>query len=300
MSIVVVGSIALDTIKAPKGLKENILGGSATYFSLAAHLFTPVKVVAVVGEDFPKNHIKLLKDKGIDLAGLEIKTGGKTFRWEGEYGQDLNNPVTKATYLNVFADFSPYLSEEYKQSKYLFLANIDPQVQARVLDQVHTPHIIASDTMNYWINNKPKELINLIKRINIFFINEAEAKQLSKEDNILKAADKILKFGPKLVVIKRGAYGVILKSKDFVFSSPAFLLEDFSDPTGAGDSFAGGFLGYLSSLKKTDKQALRMAALYGCVVASFTVEDFGINRLAKIKKEDLIKRFNNFKKMIQF
>ncbi|MDP8234103.1 MAG: PfkB family carbohydrate kinase [Candidatus Saelkia tenebricola] len=299
MSILVIGSIALDTVKTPFGKASNILGGSAVYFSTSAINFTSVNLVAVAGEDFPKKHIRFLKSKGIDLKGLTIEKG-KTFHWEGEYDWDFSNPKTLTTDLNVFAKFAPKIPQNYKDSKYVFLANIDPEIQSKVLDQVKKPKLVACDTMNYWIEHKPKILLKLLKRINIFIINEAESKELTSETNLLKAGKKILKLGPQIVVIKKGEHGVLLFTKNHIFSTPAYLLESVFDPTGAGDTFAGGFMGYLASSKKIDQKTLRKAVVYGSIMATFAVEDFSLRRLGTISKSDIKKRLSEFKKLTSF
>ncbi|MDD5072960.1 MAG: PfkB family carbohydrate kinase, partial [Candidatus Omnitrophica bacterium] len=242
MSLLVVGSIALDSIKTPFGKVDEALGGSAVYFSCAATFFNSARLVGVVGADFPKKYIQLLEKRGVDVTGLKID-GGKTFRWKGEYGFDLNTAHTIYTYLNVFADFKPEIPAEYRDSDNVFLANIDPSLQLDVLKQVDDPRLIACDTMNYWIENKPKELKKLLKHVHIFFANDKEAREFSGELNLLKAARYIFSCGPKIAIIKKGEHGVLCISKDFIFSYPAYILEDPFDPTGAGDTFAGGFMG---------------------------------------------------------
>lgn len=299
MSILVVGSVALDTVKTPFGRHESILGGSATYFSTSASFFSPVNLVAVVGKDFPQKHINFLKSKKIDLTGLLVKAG-ETFRWEGEYGWDFGDPRTIATHLNLLADFDPVIPSIYKDSKYVFLANINPAIQMKVLKQMRKPRVVACDTMNYWIEHKRRSLIKLLKKIDIFFLNESEAKELSSEGNLLKAAKAILKLGPKRIVIKKGEHGSLLFSRNSVFSAPAYLLESICDPTGAGDTFAGGFMGYLASCKKVNEENLRSALVYGGVMATFAVEDFSLKRLGAIKKSDIIKRVKKFKDLTKF
>lgn len=296
MSILVVGSVALDTIETPSGFRKDLLGGSATYFSISASFFSPVNLVAVVGRDFSLKYIDLFKKRKIDINGLEIKDG-ETFRWEAKYNTDLNNVKTISTKLNVFSDFKPNIPDNYILSDYVFLANIDPQLQEFVLEKIKKPKLIASDTMSHWIIEKKKALIKLLKKIDIFFLNETEARLLSEENNLYKAAKSILKFGPKNVIIKKGENGALLFSTNSIFSVPAFLLENVIDPTGAGDTFAGGVIGYLSSSKDKD---LKKAILYGTVLASFAVEDFSINRLINIKFSDIQKRLNAFKKIINY
>ncbi|MDP8252922.1 MAG: PfkB family carbohydrate kinase [Candidatus Kaelpia aquatica] len=299
MSILVIGSVALDTIKTPFAKVDKILGGSAIYFSVSAINFTAVNIVAVVGEDFPKKHIEFLKNKSIDTQGLSIESG-KTFHWEGEYGWDFSNPKTIVTDLNVFANFNPKIPRSYQNSKYLFLANIDPEIQLRALSQVKNPKLIACDTMNYWIENKKRALLKLLKRVDIFFINESESKELTNQKNLVKAAKEILSFGPKVVVIKKGEHGVLLFTKSHAFTAPAYLMESVFDPTGAGDTFAGGFIGYLAKTKRIDQTSLRRAAIYGTIMATFAVEDISLSKLGKISAIDIDKRIKGFKKLTDF
>lgn len=295
MSVLIVGSVALDTIQTPLGKCRDVLGGSATYSSISANFFAPVNLVAVVGEDFPKKHRDFLKNKGIDLKGLEVKPG-KTFCWEGEYGWDFNDPKTIATHLNVFSVFDPKLPEAYKNCKFVFLANIDPQIQEKVLAQINNPELVVCDTMNYWIENKRAALLTLLKKVDVFLLNESEARQLSGEVNIVKAAGKILEFGPRRVIIKKGEHGAVLFSKKSIFCVPAYLLESVFDPTGAGDTFAGGFIGYLAKGKKINEMNLRKAIVYGNVMATFAVADFGLNCLGGIRQKDIALRISAFKK----
>ena len=299
MSILVVGSTALDTIKTPFGKAERILGGSAIYFSLSAINFAPVSIVAVVGEDFPKKHIQFLQDKGIDTQGLNIESG-KTFHWEGEYSWDFSNPKTIKTDLNVFADFDPKIPKDYQNSNYIFLANIDPTIQMKVLNQIKKPKLIACDTMNYWIENKRTELLKLFKRIDILIINETESRELTNQNNLIKAAKDLLKLGPKIIVIKKGEHGVLVFTENSIFTTPAYLMESISDPTGAGDTFAGGFIGYLAKSKKLNQESLRKAAIYGTIMATFAVEDFSLRKLGKISKVDIDERIRKFKQITNF
>lgn len=299
MSILVVGSTALDTIKTPFGKAERILGGSAIYFSLSAINFAPVSIVAVVGEDFPKKHIQFLQDKGIDTQGLNIESG-KTFHWEGEYSWDFSNPKTIKTDLNVFADFDPKIPKDYQNSNYIFLANIDPTIQMKVLNQIKKPKLIACDTMNYWIENKRTELLKLFKRIDILIINETESRELTNQNNLIKAAKDLLKLGPKIIVIKKGEHGVLVFTENSIFTTPAYLMESISDPTGAGDTFAGGFIGYLAKSKKLNQENLRKAAIYGTIMATFAVEDFSLRKLGKISKVDIDERIRKFKQITSF
>lgn len=300
MSVLIVGSVALDTIAAPAGKKTNILGGAAVYSSVSASCFAPVNIVGVVGEDFPRAHISMLQKKGIGLKGLEIVKGGKTFHWEGEYGADCGDPKTHATDLNVFATFDPYVPAEYRRSPYLFLANIDPDIQAKVLAQVARPKLVMLDTMNYWISSKRASLARLLKNIDIFLVNESEARQLSGERSLLKAARMVLKMGCKRLIIKKGEHGAMLFSKGSVFCAPAYLLEGVVDPTGAGDTFAGGFVGYCASQKNIHEATLRKALIYGNIMATFAVEAFSLQRLAAVKKADIEKRFQHYKRLTRF
>ena len=300
MSILVVGSVALDSIKTPFGKRKDILGGSATFFSIAASFFDKVNIVAAVGEDFPKKYLGVLKGKGIGLGGLEIKKDAKTFRWSGEYNYDLNTAHTIATHLNVFKNFDPKVPTSLRKPKVLFLANIDPDLQLSVLKQVSRPKIVACDSMNYWIETKRKSLMRLLKDIDIFLLNDGEARLLTGEANLLKAAQKVLSYGPKAVIVKKGEHGVIYFSRTSHFISPAYLLETVRDPTGAGDTFAGGMIGYLSTVKDISNLAICRGIVYGSILASFTVEDFSINRLAKISMSDIRRRYEHFKKITRF
>lgn len=300
MSILVVGSVALDSIQTPFGKKKDILGGSAIFFSIASSFFDKVDVVAAVGEDFPGKYLALLKRRGIGLDGLEIKKGGKTFRWSGKYDYDLNTAHTIATHLNVFKDFDPKVPGHLACPKVLFLANIDPDLQLNVLKQVARPELVACDSMNYWIQTKRKSLMRLLKHVDIFLLNDGEARQLTGEANLLKASRRILAYGPKAVVVKKGEHGVIYFSRASHFISPAYLLEDLRDPTGAGDTFAGGMIGYLSTVKRIDGKSIRKAIVYGSILASFTVEDFSTDRLEKISMRDIRRRYDHFKQITRF
>lgn len=300
MSILVAGSVALDSIETPFGKKKDILGGSATFFSITASFFNKVNVVAAVGEDFPKKYIELLKNKGVGLEGLEIKKGQKTFRWSGKYEYDFNTAHTIATHLNVFKNFDPKVPASLSNPKVLFLANIDPDLQLSVLKQVARPKLVACDSMNYWIQTKKKSLMRLLKNIDIFLLNDGEARQLTGEANLLKAARRVLSYGPKAVIVKKGEHGVIYFSRASHFISPAYLLETVRDPTGAGDTFAGGMIGYLSTVKKIDSDSICRGIVYGSILASFTVEDFSVDRLAKISMSDIRRRYDHFKQITRF
>jgi sugar/nucleoside kinase (ribokinase family) len=299
MGILVVGSVALDSVKTPFGSKTDVLGGSATYFSIAASYFTDVSMVAVVGEDFPKEHIAFLQRKGIDTSGLE-QLQGKTFRWKGEYGFDLNTCTTLDTQLNVFAEFSPKLKAAHCAQEYIFLGNIDPGLQRSVLEQATGPKLVACDTMNYWISNTKASLLKTLSRIDLLIINDAEARQLSGESNLVRAAKRIFALGPKTLVIKRGEYGALLFNGKSIFSAPAYLLEEVMDPTGAGDSFAGGLMGYLAASGACDDGALRKAVVFGSVMASFNVMDFGPGKLGELTFPEIQSRFREFGKLSHF
>lgn len=297
--ILAVGSMALDSVKTPFGEAKDALGGSVTYFSASARFFSPVAVVAVVGKDFPKKHIRLMQKLGVNTNGLQIAEG-KTFRWKGLYDYDLNNAQTLKTELNVFESFKPKLSDENRHSNFVFLANIDPDIQTSVLNQVKRPLLTACDTMNYWIQTKKQSLLELLKGMDIFLCNDSEARQLSGQYNLIECAKWVLSRGPKLLVIKKGEHGVICFSKKFLFLAPAFLLESVFDPTGAGDSFAGGFMGYLTRSPKLDERIVRRAVIYGSVLASYNVESFSLNRLAGLKPRDIESRYSLFQKVTKF
>ncbi len=299
MGILVVGSVVLDSVKTPFGKREEILGGSATYFSVAASYFTDVSLVAVVGEDFPEEHVAFLRRKGIDTAGLE-RTRGKTFRWKGEYGADLNTCATLDTQLNVFADFSPKLLDSHGQTEYVFLGNIDPALQRAVLEQVKSPKLIACDTMNYWIESARASLLKTLAKIDLLIINDSEARQLSGESNIIRAARQILSLGPRILVVKRGEYGALMFNSKSIFSVPALPMEEVLDPTGAGDSFAGGLMGYLAASGASDDSAMRKAVVFGSVMASFNVMDFGPQRLGSLTFTEIEARYREFHTLARF
>ncbi|MEI8175634.1 MAG: PfkB family carbohydrate kinase [Candidatus Omnitrophota bacterium] len=295
MSLLIVGSVALDSIKTPYGEQENVLGGSATYCSICASHFTTVRIVAVVGRDFPRQHIDLLQERRIDLAGLQV-ADGQTFRWKGFYTGDLNSAQTVYTHLNVFNDFAPAIPPKFKNSPYLFLANIDPRLQHLVLKKMNRPKLVACDTMNFWIKNSAKDLKKLLKEIDLFFINDAEARQLAGEVNLLACAKFIFSLGPKKIIIKRGDSGAILfDQKEGTCYAPAHLLSSLKDPTGAGDTFAGGCMGYLSRTGNLTWGGFRRALIQGTVMASFCVEDFGPGRIARLTPEDFKKRRTDYR-----
>lgn len=297
--ILAVGSVALDSVETPFGKVQDTLGGSATYFSASARFFSPVSVVAVVGKDFPEAHLKLLKKLGIDVRGIQ-KEEGRTFRWKGVYNFDLNNPKTLKTELNVFQTFKPKLTEEARRSPFVFLANIDPEIQESVLTQVREPLLTACDTMNFWIQNKRSGLLRLLRKVDIILCNDSEARELSGEYNLVKASQWILSHGPRLVVIKKGEHGVICFSKDFMFLTPAYLLESVFDPTGAGDSFAGGFIGYLTRSPRLGESYVRKAVAYGSILASYNVESFSLKRLASLEWAEIQNRYKLFRTMTRF
>lgn len=299
MSILVIGSIALDTVETPFGKVSETVGGSAIYFSLAARYFAKVNVVGVVGSDFPKSILNLLDKKGINTGGIVIKKG-KTFRWKGRYDFDLNTAHTLETHLNVFSDFKPKIPVDYSSSEYVFLGNIHPELQLNVLKSVNSPKLIACDTMNYWIEKENKKLMKVLKNIDMLIINEAEARELAGEPNTIRSAKGILTMGPRYIIIKRGEYGAMLFSKKNIFVLPAFPLEQLSDPTGAGDSFAGGFLGYIANCTDMSEDTMRQAIVAGSVLASFTVEDFGIRRLFELSAKEINERLNFFKNLVNF
>lgn len=296
MAIVVVGSVAFDSIETPKGKREMALGGSANFFSISASHFAPVNLVAVIGEDFPQSHVETLQGKGIGVEGLQ-RAGGKTFHWKGRYGEDLNEAETLATDLNVFADFNPDLPQKYKEADTVFLANIDPDLQRNVLEQVQNPSLVALDTMNFWIEGKNDELKTTLEKIDMLFVNDTEAKMLAKADTVVQAAHRIQEMGPKTVVIKRGEYGAMLFHGDDTAFCPAFPLEEVFDPTGAGDTFAGGFLGWLDKRGEVNGATLREALLVGTVMASHVVEDFSFDKTMAIGMKDVDDRVRKLQKL---
>jgi len=299
MSILVVGSVAFDSVETPFGRVEDVLGGSGTYFSTSASFFTDVSLVAVVGEDFPAEHLEFLRSRNVELSGLQTAPG-RTFRWKGRYGYDLNEAQTLDTQLNVFETFKPDLPASCRQAEYVFLGNIDPELQLEVLKQVEKPKLVACDTMNFWIEGKREALLATLRHVDILLINEGEARQLAGEANLVKASRIILAMGPKTLVVKRGEYGVILFSAHSIFSAPAFPLESVFDPTGAGDTFAGGFMGYLASTNNLSEGSLRQATVLGSVMASFTVEDFSLNRMKVLAYPEIEERFRRFKLLTEF
>jgi sugar/nucleoside kinase (ribokinase family) len=299
MSVLVVGTVAFDSIETPFGSAERILGGSASYFALAASFFTPVRVVGVIGQDFPAEYLELFAQRGIDLEGLK-REQGDTFHWRGRYHEDINVRDTLELHLNVLSGFVPQLPDRYREADYVFLGNIDPVMQMEVLNQIRQLKLVVCDTMDHWIRESPDELRKVLKRIEMLVINDSEARLLSGYSNIARAARAILKLGPKLVLIKRGEYGVLEFSDSSVFATPAYPLEEVFDPTGAGDSFAGGFLGQLARSADQSQGGVRRAIVYGSVVASFTVEDFGVKRLTTVSLADIEERYQRFVQLTDF
>jgi len=299
MSLVIIGSIAFDTIETPFDRKERIVGGSCSYASLAASYFTDTKIVSVAGEDFPREMIETFNQKGIDTRGLTLKKG-KTFFWEGRYGEDPNQRNTLKTEINVFQDFKPDLLPDYREADIVFLGTIDPKLQLDVLSQVKSPKLKAMDTINLYINQNPESLMEVIKKVDIFFGNDEEVKKITGESNLIKAGRKLLEKGPSFVVAKKGEHGVIIIEKEFISGMLAHPCEDVVDPTGAGDSFAGGFLGYLDNVDSYEEKDIRKAAVYGSVMASFTIEDFGTDRLRSVSQSEIKQRYKEFKNLVSF
>ena len=298
-TLLVVGSVALDTVRTPFGEATEVLGGSATFFSVAASYFTNVELIAVIGEDFPEAHLNFLKSRHIDVAGLEQRPG-QTFRWKGEYSYQLNEAKTLDTRLNVFETFRPKIADRYRSPGMLFLGNIDPELQLDVLNQVKRPAVVACDTMNFWIDGKRDALWRVLEKVDILIINDGEARLLGQDSNLVQVAKTILAKGPKHLIIKRGEYGVLMFNQKQVFGAPAFPLEQVKDPTGAGDTFAGGFMGYLSATGNLSESAVRQAIIFGSVMASFTVEAFSLDRLRILDYKEIEARFRQFKRLTHF
>ena len=299
-SVLIVGSVALDSVQTPSGLVERALGGAAVYSSVAASFFSPVRVVGVVGEDFPKEHMDFLASRDIDTRGIQI-TPGKTFHWKGAYEGDMNQAQTIATELNVFQDFKPELPHDYKSSEYVFLANIDPELQLQVLDQVKGPKLVACDTMNFWISTKKDALLEVLKRVDIVFINDAEVRQLIGTVNITKAAAAIHDLGPKYVIVKKGEHGAVMYcDESSCFAAASYPLDEVADPTGAGDSFAGGFMGYIAKSNELSETNIRRAVVYGSTLASYNVQDFSLNRFKRLTVDEIDKRYEEFKRIVFF
>ncbi|HEV7843651.1 MAG TPA: PfkB family carbohydrate kinase [Pyrinomonadaceae bacterium] len=300
MSLLVVGSVAFDAVETPFGKRDKMLGGSASHFSISASFFSDVRVVAVVGGDFTREEEQVFERHNVNISDLERVPGGKSFFWRGRYDYDLNTAHTLDTQLNVFADFQPKLSEEAKQSRLVFLGNIQPDLQRGVREQVQGAELVALDTMNLWIDMTRDSLLETIKGVHVMIINDAEARQLAEEPNLMRAARKIMSQGPRALVVKRGEYGAALFTPDTYFAIPAYPLESVFDPTGAGDTFAGGFMGYLASQEKLDEAAMRRAMIFGSVMASFNVEEFGTERVQRLTHNEINERFRAFKQMTHF
>ena len=299
MPVLIVGSVALDNVKTPFGEKENILGGSAVHASVAASFFSKVDLVGVVGEDFPKEHVKFLESRGIDLAGLQI-TKGKTFHWDGFYEYDMNQAHTLDTQLNVFEKFDPRIPDRSKGNEFVFLANMDPELQLKVIESLDKPKMIVADTMNFWIDTKKHALLDVVKKADVMLLNDMEARQLMGVPSVVVAAKKLLALGAKSVIIKKGEHGALYFSKDCHFSAPSYPQENLKDPTGAGDSFAGGFIGYLAKSVDLGKENIKKAVIIGSVMASFNVEDFSLDRMRTLKEKEINARFDEFVRFSRF
>lgn len=297
--LLVVGSVALDTVKTPFGEVNEVLGGSATYFATAASYFTTVDLIAVVGDDFPQQHVMFLKSRGIDVTGLERRKG-QTFRWKGEYTHQLNEAHTLDTQLNVFESFKPAIPEQYQSPEMLFLGNIDPELQLDVLNRVSRPKLVACDTMNFWIERKRDALWRVLEKVDVLIINDGEARALGQTPNLVHVAREVLARGPQHLIVKRGEYGVLMFNRQHTFGAPAFPLEVIRDPTGAGDTFAGGMMGYLASTGNLSESALRQAVIFGSVMASFTVESFSLDRVRALDYKEIEARFCEFKRLTHF
>ena len=297
--VLVVGSVALDSVETPFGKVDDALGGSGTYFSSSASHFAPVQLVGVVGNDYPVDKLAPLTARGVDLSGLE-KADGASFRWRGRYRHDLNSAETLETHLGVFSDFRPKIPEAFRRSPFVFLANIDPRLQLQVLDQVEQPRLVACDTMNFWIESRRPDLLELLGRVDLITLNDGEARQLTEQTNLVQAARWILARGPKYVLIKKGEHGAFMFTKDSVFFAPAYPLESVFDPTGAGDSFAGGFIGHLAATGEITERAMRRAVVVGSAMGSFAVEKFSNARLLEITREDIDRRVQEFRQLVAF
>ena len=300
MPLLVVGSVALDSVETPHGVVENALGGSATFFSYAASFFTPVRLVGVVGEDFPPEHRALLEGRKVDTSGLVIEKGGKTFHWKGRYQGDMNTAETLEVHLNVLGTFNPDLSPGFAETPFVFLANGSPTMQRKVLSQASKRRLAVADTMNFWIETQRDELYALLKEVDGLVLNDGEARMLTEEINLVRAGYKVLELGPKFVIIKKGEHGAMFLSATETFVMPAFPVADVVDPTGAGDSFAGGFMGYLASTSQTDMAAMKTAMAYGTVVASFSVEDFSLGRFQRTERAEIDRRLETYRAMMSF
>ena len=300
MSVLVVGSVALDSVETPFGKADNVLGGSGTFFSASASHLAPVQLVGVVGTDYPLDTLQnAFKSRPIDLAGLE-HADGPSFRWRGRYRHDLNTAETLETKLGVFSNFRPKIPEQFRSAPFVFLGNIDPRLQLEVLEQVSKPKLVACDTMNFWIESRRPDLMRLLEQVDLITLNDAEARQLTEEFNLVKAARWIMARGPKYVVIKKGEHGAFMFTSDSIFFAPAYPLESVFDPTGAGDSFAGGFMGYLAKTGDISEANLRRAVVYGSAMGSFAVEKFSVQRLLEIDRSDIAGRVADFRRLVAF
>lgn len=299
MSVLVVGSVALDSVETPFGKAEDVLGGSATFFSASASLLTKVSVVGVVGSDYPVERLDPLKKRGVDFTGLE-RASGNSFRWRGRYRHDLNSAETLETHLGVFSNFSPKIPDALKQIPFLFLANIDPRLQLDVLRQVKKPKLVACDTMNFWIQSRRPDLLELLQHVDLVTLNDGEARQLTEKANLVQAAQWIMARGPRHVIIKKGEHGAFMFTANSIFFAPAFPLENVFDPTGAGDSFAGGFIGYLAATGDLSEANMRRAVIYGSVMGSFAVEQFSIDRLMTVTRREIDQRVVDMRKLVTF
>ncbi|MBI1807363.1 MAG: sugar kinase [Ignavibacteria bacterium] len=301
MSLLVVGSVGIDTIETPFGRVTDVLGGSSTYIAIAASYFvTPIKLVGVVGGDFPKEYFDFLESRDIDLEGLQVIKSGKTFRWGGRYLYDLNTRDTLFTDLNVFEHFNPVIPESYRKTTYVCLGNIDPVLQRRVLEQIERPRLVVGDTMNFWIKGKNAELRETLKLMDVLVINEAEARQLTNEPNLIKAARTIMMLGPRVVIIKKGEHGALLVTESTIFVAPAYPLENINDPTGAGDAFAGGFIGWIAKMDDFSDESLKRAVIHGSTLASFCVERFSLERFKDLTYLEILDRFREFRELSKF
>jgi len=299
MTVLVVGSVALDSVETPFGRADDVLGGSATFFAASASLLTPVQVVGVVGSDYPMDRLEPLVKRGVDLAGLE-QADGESFRWRGRYRHDLNSAETLETSLGVFSHFRPKIPEQFRSAPFVFLGNIDPRLQLDVLEQMNSPRLVACDTMNFWIESRRSDLLALLGKVDLLTLNDAEARQLTEEVNLVKAAHWIMEHGPRHVIIKKGEHGAFMFSPSTVFYAPAYPLEDVFDPTGAGDAFAGGFIGYLSRTGDLSAPNLKRAVVYGSAMGSFAVERFSIARFLEIGPTDIARRVRDFHRLVSF
>lgn len=299
MSVLVVGSVALDSVETPFGKADNVIGGSGTFFSASASLLSPVKLVGVIGDDYPVAQLEPLKARGVDMAGLE-QVAGESFRWRGRYRHDLNSAETLETRLGVFSHFSPKIPPQFKSAPFVFLANIDPRLQLEVLRQVDRPKLVACDTMNFWIESRRSDIVELIKHVDLITLNDGEARQLTDCSNLVKAARWIMAHGPRIVIIKKGEHGAFMFKERSIFFAPAYPLEDVFDPTGAGDSFAGGFMGYLARTGDLSDENLRRAVVVGSAMGSFAVEKFSVQRLLEITRADITDRVAEFRQLVAF